>query len=310
VSFSVPVLLIGFNRPLFTQRVLSILRQVKPSRLYVACDGPRPDHAADAERCVQVRRACQQQPEGLIDWNCEIAYRLNDTNQGCRATVVGALDWLFAHEHEAIILEDDILPDLSFFPYCKILLAHYRDDTRIGCISANNHQRIPPLDGSSYRFSIYSHGWGWATWRRAWSCYDRDLSGWPEFRDAGWLKQLGHAQFVQTWSRWLDALATGPNDSVWDMIWQFSCWQQGFLTILPAVELIENIGFGIDATHTLDQQSPLGARGSLTLPLIHPRIVLPDRMRDADTFDRLYRKTLISEAQRKVRKALRLMGWQ
>ncbi len=310
MSFSVPILLIGFNRPRFIEQVLLVLRQVQPSCLYVACDGPRPSHASDPERCLQVRQLCRPQPQGLVDWECQIHYRWNEVNQGCRATVVNALDWLFDQENEAIILEDDIVPDPSFFPYCKELLERYREDARIGCVAANNHQRIPPADGSSYRFSIYSHGWGWATWKRAWACYDRDLSGWPAFRDAGWLEQLGDAQFTRVWRQWLEQLAQGPNPSTWDVIWQFSCWQQGFLTVLPAVELVENIGFGPDATHTLDQRSPLGPRGSLPLPLVHPQVFLPDRVRDADTFQRLYRKKLASETLRKVRKAWRLMGWR
>lgn len=310
MSFAVPVLLIAFNRPIFTQQVLAILRDLKPARLYVACDGPRLEHDSDAERCARVRQLIKKSPDGLIDWDCDVSYRLSAVNKGCRSTVVDALDWLFSREIEAIILEDDILPDSSFFPYCRDLLSFYRDDYRVGCIAANNHQRIPPRDGSSYRFSIYSHGWGWATWKRAWAFYDRDLSGWPAFRDAGWLYQLGGKSFAKTWTRWLDVLSQEPNESVWDMIWQFSCWQQGFLTILPAVELVENIGFGSEATHTLDERSPLGSKGSLGFPLVHPRVVLADRARDADTFNRLYRKTFFSEFQRKARKAMRLMGWR
>ena len=309
MSFPVPVLLIAFNRPEPTARVLELLSRLQPERLYVACDGPRSDRLEEAERCAAVRALLAPAPAGRIDWPCELRSRFHPVNQGCRAGVSAALDWFFEQEPEGIVLEDDILPDLSFFPYCQQLLERYRHDSRIGAIAANNHQRRPPADGSSYRFSIYSHCWGWATWRRAWRCYDRHLAGWPGFRDAGWLEQLGGAAFARLWGDWLDQLAAGRIDT-WDMVWQLSCWQQGFLTVIPAVELVENIGFGADATHTLDELSPLGPRGTLPQPLVHPAVIQADRLRDADTFNRLYRRSRRAELARKARKALRLLGWR
>jgi hypothetical protein len=254
-----------------------------------------------------VRRLISSGPGGAISWPCQWHTLLREENLGCRAAVSGALDWFFAQEEEGIVLEDDILPDPSFFPYCQQLLERYRHDSRIGAIAANNHQRLPPADGSSYRFSQYSHCWGWASWRRAWRCYDRDLVGWPAFRDAGWLEQLGGAEFARLWGGWLERLVAGQIDT-WDMIWQFSCWQQGFLTVIPAEELVDNIGFHADATHTLDERSPLGRRGCLSLPLVHPRVIQADRRRDADTFRRLFRRGRRAELARKARKGLRLMG--
>jgi hypothetical protein len=309
MSFPVPVLLIAFNRPEPTARVLELLSRLQPQRLYVACDGPRPDRAGEAERCAAVRALLAPAPAGRIDWPCELRSRFHPVNQGCRSGVSAALDWFFEQEPEGIVLEDDILPDLSFFPYCQQLLDRYRHDSRIGAIAANNHQCRPPADGSSYRFSIYSHCWGWASWRRAWRCYDRHLAGWPGFRDAGWLEQLGGEAFACLWRDWLDQLADGRIDT-WDMVWQLSCWQQGFLTVIPAVELVENIGFGAGATHTLDERSPLGPRAALPLPLVHPAVIQADRRRDADTFRRLYRRSRRAELARKARKALRLLGWR
>lgn len=310
MSFPIPVLLIGFNRPAFTQKVLDVLRQIRPARLYVACDGPRLEHSSDQERCQQVRRMCAPSPEGLVDWHCQVFYRVSEVNQGCRANVVGALDWIFDNEEAAIILEDDIVPDPSFFPYCEQLLERYRLDTRIGCIAANAHQRMPLRGGSSYRFSIYTHCWGWATWKRAWMNYDRDLEGWPSFRDQGWMRQLGTAKFSKTWTAWLNQLAHKPNRSIWDMIWQFSCWQQGYLTIIPEVELVENIGFGRDATHTLDEHSPLTKRSAMAFPLRHPVVIRADHDLDVDTFRRMYARGPFFELKRKSLKALRLLGFR
>lgn len=308
MSFSVPVLLIGFNRPQFSACVLDVLRKVKPARLYVACDGPRPAHPSDADRCQQVRQLYSRDPEGMIDWPCEIFSRFNSRNEGCRETIVSALDWVFSSEDQVIILEDDIVPDVSFFPYCEELLDYFRYDSRVGSIAANNLQRNPPVDGCSYRFSIYSHAWGWATWKRAWDSYDKHLSGWAEFRDAGWLDQLGGAQFARIWTKRLNQLADAPNPSVWDLIWQFTCWQQGYLTVVPEVELVRNIGFGPDATHTLDEFSPLGAPSSIAFPLRHPKVIQADRKRDHDTFRRVHARHFFQELRRKALKAFRLLG--
>ena len=302
MSFAVPLLLIAFNRLEPTARVLAVLRDLSPSQLYVACDGPRSDRPGEAERCAQVRELI----EASIDWPCQLHKLFQPSNLGCRRGVTAALDWFFAQVEEGIVLEDDILPDPSFFPFCQELLERYRHDTRIGVIAANNPQRSAPADGSSYRFSIYSHCWGWASWRRAWHCNDADLVGWPVFRDTGCLQHLGSAAFQQQWATSLDQVFAGRIDS-WAMVWQFSCWQQGFLTLIPEVELVENIGFTSEATHTIDGRSPLAERGSIAFPLRHPAVIQPDRQRDADTFRRLYQRSPWSELTRKLRKARRLV---
>jgi len=244
-----------------------------------------------------------------MDWPCDVQTLFQPSNLGCRAGVTAALDWFFEQEEEGIVLEDDIVADPSFFLFCQELLERYRHDERVGVIAANNHQRLPPSDGSSYRFSIYSHCWGWASWRRAWRCNDPELRGWPAFRDGQWLEQLGGKALAQRWGPWLDQLSAGQIDT-WDMIWQFSCWQQGFLTVIPAVELVENIGFGVDATHTLDERSPLASPGSLGFPLRHPTVMQADRLRDQDTFRRLFQRRRRADWLRKGRKALRLLGWR
>jgi len=302
MSFPVPILLIAFNRPEPTDRVLTVLRHLRPSRLFVACDGPRFERPGETDLCARVRELI----EASIDWPCQLHKLYQPSNLGCRRGVTAALDWFFDQVEEGIVLEDDIIPDLSFFSFCQQLLEHYRHDKRIGVIAANNHQRQAPRDGSSYRFSIYSHCWGWASWRRAWSCNDSGLRGWPAFRDACCLQRLGDSAFQKYWEHSFEQLLACRIDS-WAMVWQFSCWQQGFLTVIPEVELVENIGFSSDATHTIDERSPLGARREIAFPLRHPRLIQADSERDADTFRRLYRRSYWAELCRKIRKALRLV---
>lgn len=304
---SAPVLLIVFNRPDYTKQVLNSLALVRPNTLYVAADGPRQGKEKDSYLCSEVRRLFLGDSPEFISWDCQIKLLFQEENLGCRVAVTAALNWFFEQEEEGIILEDDIVSDPSFFPFCCELLERYRHDERVGVVAGNNHQRLPPSDGSSYRFSIYSHCWGWATWRRAWLCNDPQLKGWPAFREGKYLEQLGGKLLARRWSYLLDQVCDGQIDT-WDIVWQFSCWQQGFLTVIPAVELVENIGFGIDATHTLDERSPLGKPGSLSFPLCHPTVIEADRLRDQDTLRRLYQRSRRADWLRKVRKALRLLG--
>ena len=303
------ILIIVYNRPELARRVIASLTTVSPEKIYVAADGPNPRLPHDTERCNQTRSLFVEKSSEFITWPCQIKTFFQSTNLGCRAGVTAALDWFFEQEEEGIVLEDDIVADPSFFPFCQELLERYRHDERVGVIAANNHQRLPPSDGSSYRFSIYSHCWGWASWRRAWRCNDPALKGWPAFRDGQWLEQLGGEPLGRRWGQWLEQLAAGQIDT-WDMVWQFSCWQQGFLTVIPAVELVENIGFGVDATHTLDERSPLGTPGSFSFPLRHPTVMQADRLRDQDTFRRLFQRSRRADWLRKGRKALRLLGWR
>jgi len=305
MSYPVPILVMAFNRPEPAAGLLTILRQLKPVRLYLAFDGPRLERPQESERCEAVRSLFRNG----VDWPCEVSWLLREQNLGCRLAVSSAIDWFFQHEAEGVILEDDIHPIPGFFAYCAELLERYRCDTRIGAIAANNHQSHPPLDGASYYFSIYSHCWGWATWRRAWVAYHQAAPLWPAFREQGWLRQLGGATFERRWRFLIDQVYTGEVVA-WDILWQLACWQQGFLTCLPAKEQVFNVGFDHDATHTMDEYSPLQSPQELPLPLLHPSVVLPSRSFDRVTFNRLYRRRLSSEFKRKSLKLLRLMGWR
>ncbi len=303
MSYPVPILLIAFNRPETTREVIAILQEIKPRRLYLACDGPRPSRPNDIALCNSVRELLTTS----INWDCEVNCLMRHGNLGCRLGVSSAIDWFFEHEEEGVILEDDILPEPSFFPYCQELLERYRDDQRVGMIASNNHQLEPPPDGSSYYFSIYSHIWGWATWRRAWRFYSQAMSYWPEFRSQGWLEFLGGKSFAKRWTLWIDQVDQGIVDT-WDLTWQLACWQQGFLVCLPKCELVRNIGFGLSATHTLDESSPLRDPEEMSFPLVHPLVMLANKQFDQSSFHQLYRNSFRKQLSRKLSKAMRLLG--
>lgn len=268
---TVPVALFVFNRPDTTTRVFAQIRQARPVRLFIIADGPRHDHPPDAEGCAATRAIVQQ-----VDWDCDCTFNYAVGNMGCKTRMATGLDWVFANVEEAIILEHDTLPHPDFFRFCQELLALYRHDERIMNIGGCNFQFGQNATGYSYYFSRYVHCWGWASWRRAWRHYDRSISLWPEVRRSGFLASiLGHDLGAAYWQRILDLTHQGYIDT-WDYQWVFSCWSRNALSILPHGNLVTNIGFGAQGTHTTNASSRVAniPVTAMTFPLQGPPYVL------------------------------------
>lgn len=276
-----------FNRPELTARIFAEVRRARPSRLLLVADGPRNDQ--ERARCELARRAVER-----VDWNCDVLRNYSDVNLGCRGRMSGGFDWVFQQVEEAILLEDDCLPHPTFFRFCSKLLERYRQDERVMMISGDNFQRGRRRTANSYYFSRIPHIWGWATWRRAWRQYDVSLRRWPELRDSGFLQGLfDNPQFARTYRRIFDDTAEGRIDT-WDHQWAFAVWQNGGLCVLPETNLITNIGFGPDATHTRDPASVDSGIPStaMTFPLVHPPAVAACVEADRFTIDSTFGKRL------------------
>jgi hypothetical protein len=301
MSFDVPILLLAFRRKDTTKQVINSIRQVKPKRMFVACDGPREHKPGEEEECRSVRELIDRE----IDWPCEVQRLYREKNLGCREGVSTALDWFFDQVEAGIILEDDIVPDLSFFAYCSELLVRYQDDERLMAITGNNLTHQKPRTGASYCFSRYNHCWGWASWRRAWQHYDHEMIDWPSFRKQGWLQDIGGSDkgFVKYWQSCFDSVYQRKIDS-WDYIWTFSCWRQGGLTALPEANLCRNIGFDNRATHTQSGTSPADRFGPLMLPLRHTEVILRDTKIDAEIHRQLFSPSLKRRILSKVKKLI------
>lgn len=275
-----PVLLVAWRRPHTTEKVFEAIRSHRPSRLYFACDGPRPDHSEEAQKV----RATKAVVENNIDWQCEVKFLHSSEHLGCRVGVSRALSWFFEQEQEGIVLEDDCVPHPEFFPYCEALLERYRDDERIWCISGSNFQDGQWRGDGSYYFSQYPHCWGWASWRRCWRHYDSDLLLWPGLKDSGLLETIFvNPQERQFWSEIWDLLYRENQPDSWAYRWTFTCLAMGGMTALPNQNLISNIGFGADATHTTDWRVRHQMDNGIG-PLIHPSFILVDRQADAYTY--------------------------
>jgi len=278
LALDVPVLLIIFRRPEATRLCLEAIGKAKPKHLLVAADGPR--NAEEAIRCEQARALVSE-----VTWECEIHRNFSERNMGCGVRVYTAIDWALSQYEEIIVLEDDCIPQPAFFKFAASLLERYRSDERIMHISGNNFQNVPSGSPYSYYFSKYTHAWGWATWRRAWRHFDWRLTLWPQFKEtgglAGWCADSLERQY---WESIFDSVYGGALD-IWDYQWNASCWMQNGLAVLPDVNLVSNIGFGDDATHT-KQRSQFLERQVFDLHEIrHPPIVVRNVIADAITFD-------------------------
>ncbi|MBD1395625.1 nucleotide-diphospho-sugar transferase [Pontibacter sp. JH31] len=290
-----PVLLIIFNRAHTTQQVFDRIRQVKPSRLYVAADGPRPGVEADIVKCAETRRIVEQ-----VDWDCEVKTLFQEKNLKCGVAPATAISWFFEHEEAGIILEDDCVPSRSFFWFCQELLEKYKHDTRIMHISGNNYLNGWRKDNDySYYFSNKVNAWGWATWRRAWQLFDFNLKAYPELKEKGYLKGLFLNKFEETYrlSKLEEAFASISNGDIWDYQWEFTVYSNSGLCIVPEINLVRNIGFGEDATHTFNTHDNKAQikENEIAFPLRHPRFVVRDIESDTKNFNHLIRGKVSSK---------------
>lgn len=264
-----PVVLIAFNRPDLTAQVFQRIRQWKPRELVLIIDGPRKGHSEDSGLVARVKDIVLQ-----VDWPCSVTEDFADTNLGLKRRISSGLTRVFATHEAAIILEDDCVPDLSFFPFAEELLARCADEPRVGLIGGTSRLRGKRASKYSYDFSDDVRIWGWATWARTWNGFiaSGDL-------DATW--------DTETKDRMVRSFPLGPRrramasmmdkaaelDS-WALPFAIHCRTQQYLSAVPEVNLVENIGFGARSTHTTfeDYVAEVEA-SSLTFPLRHPSVI-------------------------------------
>lgn len=272
--FQTPVAIFIFNRPECTKQLVEALAVVRPVNLFVIADGPRSEN--DIELCEQTRAIIDQ-----IDWQCTILKKYAKVNIGCRESIPNGLTWVFDHVDTCIILEDDCIPQPSFFPFCEELLSLYKNDERIMTICGHRSDGPNEYENESYYFSKYPSIWGWATWKEKWAKFDLNLDSWDELKNSDWLNEiLKSTKAVAYWSRIFDQMKNGMD--TWDYALTFACWLHRGLSIRAKVNMITNVGFGENATHI--QQVTLGdiyAKSSnIKFPLIHPSKICVDETAD------------------------------
>jgi hypothetical protein len=270
-----PVIFIVFKRPDTTAKVFEVIRQMKPPKLLLIADAARPQKPGEAESCAAVRDIIEQ-----VDWECEVFKNYADTNMGCKHRISSGLNWAFSLVEEAIILEDDCLPHPTFFRFCEEVLEKYRTVDPVMMVCGTNILNEWKSGQQSYCFSHYSTCWGWATWRRAWQHYDIEMKLWTQPEGKEKVKQVvGDRQHYKTWNEIFNSAYADEMDT-WAIRWLFTRWMHSGLSVIPAVNLISNIGFGKDSSHTMNSKSEVSnlAIRPIRFPLEEPQSnVISDR---------------------------------
>jgi len=280
--FATPILFIVFNRPEETRLVFERIKQIQPKYLYIAADGPRADRPNDKLLCAQTRKLVLD----AIDWECEVRTMFRDENLGCGKAVSEGITWFFEHVEQGIILEDDCLPDLSFFSFCEEMLLYYSDNETIMHVGGNNSQFGKKRNVHSYYFSKYPHIWGWATWKRAWQKFHYEFSI-NTTKDI--MQAMNYYSFdqkeIEYWSYHWEILNSENKIDTWDIQWTFSCWLNKGISIVPNVNMISNIGFSDEATHTNQLATILANTPTQEIKTItHPKQIIIDNSADLFTF--------------------------
>ena len=298
-----PVLITAFKRVDTTRQVFETLRLARPPRLYFACDGGR--NEKEWEQCRAVRALVS-----LVDWKCELFTRFSEVNRGSKWGMSEAISWFFENEEEGIVLEDDIVPARSFFPFCEELLERYRTDERVWAIIGNNLMtEWPQQNKDSYWFSEHGYGayWGWASWRRSWQRFDVNMERWPAVRDSEMLdgyfissaeKDEAMAIFEATWN--------GAIPTAWDYQFDFAKILDRGMNIIPSVNLCRNVGFVGEGTHTVKENDIRNKEelDEITFPLMHPPNMLVDAPRDKAYFERYVRTPLFRRFKNAIKALL------
>ena len=274
-----PILLISFNRPNHVRKVLSTIRAQEPASLYVFQDGARKEHPEDLEKCAEVRKVIEE----LVDWPCELHTLYSERNLGCGAGPMHAIDWFFSQVEEGIVMEDDCLPHPDFFGYCEELLERYRDDDQVRFINSTLYNDRWKCE-ASYDFSHYMVTGAWAGWQKTWQGFDLDLKDLDARSFRKHVLRLTGNRAEANW--WFSIVKEIQQDqrkkSYWDFQMQILLFRNNALTIHPKVNLISNIGFGSEGTHTFTNDNQQGDRPVFPiLPLTHPATQKVDLKRDA-----------------------------
>lgn len=270
-----PVLFIIFNRLDTTQKVFEQIKKAAPSRLFIAADGPRASKQGEHIICEQVRKWVLAN----IDWDCKVETLFRENNLGCGKAVSQAITWFFDNVEMGIILEDDCLPDSSFFSFCTNLLDRYKDNSQIMHISGTNPLGNMPCIKNSYYFTKIEHCWGWASWKRAWEKFSLEIIDFDSFMS----KKILNSIFIRknTINYWIDIFNKMTNNQIdsWAYPWTYAILKNDGLSINPSKNLVTNIGFVKNATHTTNVNSKEANMPKYSISIIkHPNKIYYNKL--------------------------------
>ncbi|NJM94420.1 MAG: hypothetical protein HC842_06965 [Cytophagales bacterium] len=248
-KFNTPILLLVFNRPDTTEKVFQTIKTRKPSRLYIAADGPRKSIFNEDKLCKRVLEIATN-----VDWHCEVKTLVRQENLGCKQAVSKALDWFFSEEEEGIILEDDCLPSEAFFDFCSEALYRFRDDNSIGIISGTSFLKAKGTP--QIYISPFMPIWGWAGWRRSWSLTSQTMTNLEEWIDTKALKNHFPIKAHEAWIINMLIKAHSGEINSWDIPMFYHLLLNGKLALRISHNLIKNIGYEGTNTNKIPSQHP------------------------------------------------------
>lgn len=272
---STAVAIFIYKRPENLEAIISVLKEFHPARILLIADGPKNKSEA------LVVKNTREKIESLIDWPCQVYKNYSLVNMGLKERFKTGIDWVFNHCDKAIFIEDDCIPNYTFFEFCTELLEKYIDDKRVMTISGNNFEFGKGKSKDSYHFSQYPHVWGWATWKRAWADYDSDISDWPSLRNTPWLRiVLGGFIISKFWKYIFDRLYASKINT-WDYQLAYASWKTGSLHIVPSINLVSNVGYGRESTNIKHKNKTLYVPARpIHFPLIHPKQIIANKEAD------------------------------
>ncbi len=260
-----PILVIAYRKPSTTQVVFEGIKKVKPSTLYVALNAPKND--SELEACAATKKIFENP-----DWQCEVKFLERVKYLEITESATSAISWFFENEECGIILEDDCVPSESFFRFCDEMLERYRDDVRVAHICGANTLPEVTFSQDSYFFSRWPGIWGWATWRRTWDKFDLQMRSYKDFKKTGRIHSIFKNKDIASWMQERFEFAHSKYGNIWDYSYHYSVISNGGLCVTPARNLIKNIGFTGDATHTSNEPEYYKKimLEELKFPLCHP----------------------------------------
>lgn len=279
----VAVVIFIYKRSTYLESIISVLRQVKPKEVFVIADGPK------EKKDVKIIKSTRDKLVFLIDWPCKVHKNYAKENLGLKNRFSSGISWVFKHVDRAIFIEDDCIPNISFFRFCTELLEQYQDNPRIMTIGGNNFQFGKQKKLYSYYFSRYPHVWGWATWKRTWELYDKDISDWPKKRFTEWIMETNSGFLIaKFWKYIFDRLYSGHIDT-WDYQLMYMILKYDGVCIVPSVNLVTNLGYGQDATNIKTDNKTVGVPSEcMPFPLNHPTKIIIDHQADHEIENLVY----------------------
>ena len=269
-----PVVLFVYKRPKKTKQILNQINRANVERLFIVGDGPK--KVSDQPKCEKVK-------DLILDnkFDFEVVSTFSDNNLGLKERFSTGLDWVFNTVDRAIILEDDTYPSIKFFHFCECLLEHYDGDKRVWDITGTNHFNKWNNNPYDYHFSYQGSSWGWATWRESWIKYDKDMNLWGNKNVRIALENVLCEEGLYEYAKRVYSKTYFGEIDTWDYQWGFARQINNGLSVVPKVNLIDNIGIDDASTHGMKDNPLIPTEVyDIELPLKHPPYISPDRKYD------------------------------